>query len=362
MPRKNNPNIKSPKRQVPKCILTSSKECQMAFLESLFNCESNLNSTKRGGHLEITMASKNIIDTMHLMLLNLGIIARKAKKKVKAYPNNLYWRLTINEAMTYKFFKILNPVKYDKENINGFYQNNTKIRWIGNNQSKKHTQFSDKIISIEHDYTEKYVYDFNMDSNKYKIKNQFWSNGFISHNTTISCNFVKEFVNQGIRPNLICTEAGSKFGITLASLGVKVGDIKFKIVSDPTSIELEDNAITILDWLSAGNDSDYSKMDSIYSRLNSQLVKHGGFLIVFAQLKQEDGNFYAESMTRFYASLVAKYNWSPIKNEKGVVVDWDARHTYFHTEKIRDSKTGKQYLDIPMEFNPQTKLLSLRGK
>ena len=137
--------------------------------------------------------------------------------------------------------------------------------------------------------------------------------------------------------------------------------MKFKIISNPTSVELEDNAVTILDWLNCP-DGDYSQMEVIYSRLNSQLVKHGGFLIVFAQLKQEDGNFYAENMTRFYASLVAKYNWSPIKNEKGAIVDWDARHTYFHTEKIRDSKTGKQYLDIPMEFNPQTKILSLRGK
>lgn len=176
----------------------------------------------------------------------------------------------------------------------------------------------------------------------------------------LACNFVKQFVEQGIKPNLICTEAGSKFGIILASLGIKVGDVKFKIVSDPSSVELEDDAVTILDWISA--QGDYSQMEQIYARLNDQLVKHGGFLIVFAQLKQEDGSLYADSMSRFYASLVAKYNWSPIKNEKGVIVDWDARHTYFHTEKIRDSKTGKQYLDIPMEFNPQTKLLSLRGK
>ena len=177
----------------------------------------------------------------------------------------------------------------------------------------------------------------------------------------VACNFIKRFVDNGVNPYLVCTESDSKFGLISASLGLKVGDYKFKVVSNPTTIELEDNAVTILDWLKAP-DSDYSQMDSIYERLSDQLVKHKGLLIVFAQLKKENNGFYAESMSSFYASLMAKYCWTPIKNEKGEVYDYDMNNTFFKTEKIRDSKTGKQYLTIPMYFDSKTKELNLRGK
>ncbi|MHA1789183.1 MAG: bifunctional DNA primase/polymerase [Candidatus Helarchaeota archaeon] len=179
--------------------------------------------------------------------------------------------------------------------------------------------------------------------------------------THCACNFLKHFVDQGIKPYYVCTETGSKFGTISASLGLKVGDYYFKTVSDASLIELPDNGITILDWIKA-SDSDYSKMDSIYQRLNDQLIKHKGFLIVMAQLKNENNSFYAESMTHFYASFVAKYNWTPIKNTNGEIYDWDSENTFFSTEKIRDSKDGKQYIKIPTHFNRKTKELKLRNK
>lgn len=177
--------------------------------------------------------------------------------------------------------------------------------------------------------------------------------------THFSCNIIKKFVEQGIQPYLLCTEAESKFGIISATLGLKVGDYKYKLVRDPSNIELEDNSVTIIDWLKAP-ESDYAKMESIYERLNEQLAKHKGLLIILAQLKTESGQFYAEDMTRHYASFLAKYFWSPIKDAKGNVYDWDSNNTYFKTEKIRDSKNGKQYINIPTYFNPDTKTLELR--
>lgn len=357
-------NLKSPERFIPTCILQSTKEEQIAFIEALFNCESSLTRTKRGGILQITMASKLLIDTLQMMLLNFGIISRKTLKKVKRYPNNNYWTLSLCEKSTFDFFNILNPIKYLKHNIKGYYQNNLKIKWIGNNQHIKNKQFRDKIIKIEHKHLEQYVYDFNIESKHYKTNNQFWSNGFVSHNTHVGCNFIKRFVDQGICPYLICTEADSKFGLISASLGLKVGDFKFKLVPDPSTIELEDNSVTIIDWLSAGSvdGGDYAKTEQMYKRFEEQLVKHKGLLIIFAQLKKETNSFYAETMSSFYASLMAKYCWSPIKNAKGEIYDYDSNNTYFKTEKIRDSKLNKQFITIPTYFDSDKKTIELRKK
>jgi hypothetical protein len=178
----------------------------------------------------------------------------------------------------------------------------------------------------------------------------------------LSCNFIKRFVDQGICPYLICTEADSKFGLISASLGLKVGDFKFKLVPDPSTVELEDNSVTIVDWLSAGSvdGGDYAKTEQMYRRFEEQLVKHKGLLIIFAQLKKENNSFYAETMSSFYASLMAKYCWSPIKNANGEIYDYDSNNTYFKTEKIRDSKLNKQFITIPTYFDSDKKTIELR--
>lgn len=351
--RKKYNNVLSPNRKIPKAILRANKECQLAFIEALLNCESSIKKTNNGCSLEITMASKQIIDTLHLMLLNLGIVARKTEKKVKQYPDNTYWRLYLNEYMTYNLFNINKPCKYKDIDMNGYYQNNTKIKWLGNNQYSKDTQFCDKIVSIEHDYTKKFVYDFNMDSDYYKKKNQFWSNGFISHNTHIVGNMIEHFVKQGICPKLITTEADSGVGEIALARGMKEGDFKFFPTSDPLTVPFNDGEVRIIDWLKAPN-SEFFKLDTIYESLNNKLVDHGGLLIVFAQLKSADNKFYSEDMVMQYASLVAKFFYPTIN---GIV---DNLNPYFDTCKIRRSKSNHQYKQIPLKYIPETKELRMK--
>ena len=181
--------------------------------------------------------------------------------------------------------------------------------------------------------------------------------------THLSCNFMKHFVDQGITPNLFCTEAGSKFRIVAPALGMSVGDFKFKMVLDASNVELDDNAVTIIDWLKAPG-SDYAKTDTLYEKLNEQLVKHGGLLIVFVQLKKTENNnfrFYAEEMTEFYASLVAQYLQTLIKLADGTY-GYDNLNTMFKTQKVRDSKIGKQHITIPTKYNVDTREVTLRGE
>lgn len=174
----------------------------------------------------------------------------------------------------------------------------------------------------------------------------------------VACNLIKEFVNNEINPYYVCTEAGSRFRLISAQLGIKEGDYQFKVVADASTIELEDNAVTIIDWLRP-KESNYAQMDTIMEKLNEQLVKHGGLLIIFVQIRK-DGSFFASDLIDFYASVVAKYCHSTIKDSFGNT-KIDNENTYFKTEKIRDSKTGCQYITIPTHFNKDTKKLTLRG-
>lgn len=171
--------------------------------------------------------------------------------------------------------------------------------------------------------------------------------------TTLSVNFIKDFVEQGITPYLISTEAGSKFHKIAQTVGLKEGDFKYFVTTDPTSVKLEKNAVTILDWLKAP-DSDYAKFDSIYEKLNNHLVENGGLLIVLAQLKRENKNFYSEDMTLFFGALVAKLLY---EQNNGII---DNSRPYLETIKIRDSKVNKQYITIPLKYDYETKRLNLR--
>jgi hypothetical protein len=176
--------------------------------------------------------------------------------------------------------------------------------------------------------------------------------------TSLSMNLIKDLVEKGVQPYYLCTEAGSKFSLVGASLGLKEGDYKFKVISDATTIELEDNAITIVDWIKPPN-SDYSKMDSIMESFNNQLIKHGGLLIAMVQIRK-DGTFFAPDLIDFYSALVAKYEWSIRRNDKSGETVYDSENTYLQTSKIRDSKVGLQYLKIPTHFNKETKRITLR--
>jgi hypothetical protein len=96
----------------------------------------------------------------------------------------------------------------------------------------------------------------------------------------------------------------------------------------------------------------------MYEQLNNKLVQQGGLLLVLAQLKKTEdgriGNFYAESMTEFFGSVVAKLVY-PYKDG-----NYDNLNPYLTTIKIRDSKVGKTYLDIPLVYDTESKTLELK--
>jgi len=171
--------------------------------------------------------------------------------------------------------------------------------------------------------------------------------------THITGNIIKQLVDQGKKPYLINTEAGSKIAKITHKLGIPDDSYLMpkKPVSHAMDVEFADNAITIVDWLQP-KDGDFSAMETTYKHFHEQLKMHGGFLVVLTQLRKSNNKFFAEDLVQSFGALVAKY----LFGNNGQ----DAENTYFLTEKIRDSKTGQQFITIPTYFDRDTKILEVR--
>ena len=80
-------------KRVPKCILKSPKNIQVAFLSGYLECESSI--AKDGRDMEVISASKELLEQIQLMLFNLGVDNYLNTKVVKGYEQNYYGRLRV---------------------------------------------------------------------------------------------------------------------------------------------------------------------------------------------------------------------------------------------------------------------------
>jgi len=163
----------------------------------------------------------------------------------------------------------------------------------------------------------------------------------------LAMNIIKKFSENRIQPEggirYLSSEPGNRFATIAMKLGLKEGDFYFCNHYAPEKIELEDNAVTIIDWLLP---NDFSQTANLYKIFAQQLDKHGGLCFIFSQLK-DDGKFYAEEMVKFFASVACKYLHT-VKDKQV-----DNKNTYIQTEKIREAKCGKQFLTIPTRFTDE---------
>lgn len=162
--------------------------------------------------------------------------------------------------------------------------------------------------------------------------------------THISMNIVKRLVEQGKVPYYISLETGSRFKKIALQLGLKEGDFKHSFQVDPTRIELEPNAITIIDWLLV---IDKSKTDLVFRHLVEQLYKTNGIIICFQQLKEDDG-YFAPNMAKQFPALSARYLYD---NEDS------GEYGYFKVDVVREPKMNIKTYDIPCRYDWETKEL-----
>lgn len=336
--------VYSPDRKIPSRILNSNRKCQIAFISALFDCKSSIGNNKKY-NLSITMINQDIIKTLHYMLLNFGIVTRLTTK-------NVYWNLNFSQEMTKKFLKIFKCEKYKHLLDFKVYRSTPNLKKCGKNQFSDSYYFIDKIVDIKNLNEEKFVYDFNMDNKFTKIRknfkhsNQFWSNGFISHNSHVALNMIKQVIDQGISPYYVSLESGNRFISIGKTLGIQD---KFKWCThySPEKIELEKESITFIDWILP---KDYAMTDKIFEHFSQQLNKNGGIVVAFVQLRNND-TFFAQDMTMFFPALVAKFLYEEENNRE---------YSYFETVKIREPKHGNyQHVKIPCRYDWQTKELKM---
>jgi hypothetical protein len=164
--------------------------------------------------------------------------------------------------------------------------------------------------------------------------------------THISINIIKRLVEQGVTPHLINLEKGGRFGKVAIRLGLKEGDFKYAFCADPSQIEIEKNAVTVIDWLLIENKAE---TDIVMRHFVEQLDKQGGLLIIFQQLK-EDNTWFAPNMAKQFPALALRYLYDD---------ENDGRYGHFHIDAIREPsgqlRNFKNW-DIPCSYDPETKL------
>lgn len=84
---------KSKDKRVPERILGATREAQLAFLSGYLECEMSIETPKCA--IEVTSASRELLEEIQFMLLNMGYVSNLSEKKVKGYEDNWYGRLTL---------------------------------------------------------------------------------------------------------------------------------------------------------------------------------------------------------------------------------------------------------------------------
>ena len=209
------------------------------------------------------------------------------------------------------------------------------------NSFKKERLYSFKIEPIGiGDY-----YGFELDGNHRFLTADF----IVHHNSHIALNIVKQLVEQGIKPYYINLESGNRFASIARALGLKEGDFWHATHFAPEQVELEKDAVTILDWLLP---KDYADTDKLFQYFAHQLVKNGGLLYVFAQLK-ENKDFFAKNMVSMFPALVSRYFYNI--NGEGEDVPTEG---YFQVDYIREPKMRGKHATVPCRYDWDTKRLN----
>jgi len=145
----------------------------------------------------------------------------------------------------------------------------------------------------------------------------------------IAVNIMKRLIDQGVKPKYVNLESANRFLSIAKSLQLKEGDFDWVVNFSPETMELDDDAFTIIDWLLP---DDYAETDKIYKYFAEQLGRHRGILVVFVQLKAT-GEFFAPNQIEMFPSLAAKFLYDDDSGETGC----------FQITKVREGKGKSRF-------------------
>uniref|UniRef100_A0A6M3KVM6 Putative bifunctional DNA primase/polymerase n=1 Tax=viral metagenome TaxID=1070528 RepID=A0A6M3KVM6_9ZZZZ len=165
----------------------------------------------------------------------------------------------------------------------------------------------------------------------------------------VALNIIKQLVEQKKKPYYLNLEAGNRFAKIAKQLGLKDTDFFNATHFSPESIELEDKAITIIDWLLP---KDYAETDKLFQHFAEQLFRHGGLLFVFVQLRNS-GDFFAKDMVAMFPAFVCRYLYD--KNAQG---EETPETGAFHVDYVREPKQNRKRFIIPCKYGFETRRLT----
>ena len=305
-------------KHIPDIYKYNSEEVRLQILAGLLDSDGYLCNNA----FTITTKFFQLAEDIKFLAQSLGFYVSIKDKKVRKYPNNKYYNLYISSNHNKIPCKILrkqisNRLKRTNPLLTGF-----KIKEL--NKGK--------------------YYGFELDGNHLHFIQDF----FVQHNSHVAMNIIKQLVAQGKKPNYLSLEAGNRFTTIALQLGLSEGSFNWANCYRPETIELEDNAISIIDWLLPDV---YADSDKLFKRFSEQLDKHGGIAIIFVQLRT-DGEFFAKNLIDFFPAAVFKFR-HPNPNDRESAI--------FESQKLRESKSKLQYVTIPLKYNFETKLLELKN-
>ncbi len=164
--------------------------------------------------------------------------------------------------------------------------------------------------------------------------------------THIAMNIIKQLVEQKITPYYLSLEGGSRWAKIALQLGLKEGDFKWEETSNPNNVTLEQNAVTIIDWLCPRN---YAETDKILQDLNDKVRETKGVLIVFVQLR-DNNEWLAKDLIKQFPAFACRYIYDN---------DDSGEYGKFTIDKIRDATIKIKRYELPARYNWETKELSL---
>lgn len=313
-------------KHIPIEYLLNSKQIRLELLAGLLDSDGYLIRTKTS--FELISKNELLMQNIVKLARSLGFIIQVSEKWAKASKMNIN---------LFKYFRI--SIKGNCSIIP------TKIKRKKAIKPKKFKFFSLLSFKIKKQNKQKY-YGFQVDKDQLYLL----SNYIINHNTHIAMNIIQQLVQQKIVPYYISLETGSRFTDIALQLGLKEGDVKHAFCSDPTTIDLEPNAVTIIDWLLI---KDKAKTDLAFQHFAEQLDKTNGFLIIFMQLKEKEDEWFAPNMVKQFPALATRYLYTGTEEDEdyGTYGEWKI-------DVVREPKKNRKSFAIPCVYNWDTKILS----
>jgi RecA/RadA recombinase/intein/homing endonuclease len=425
---------------VPKQILESPKHIQICFLRGLIDCDSSYD--KKKSCLEYSTASEVLSKQIHLMLLNLGVLSNRSYDDGayigSKFYDHKYWTIYFGGKYLNKYAEIVGSDKYSfvlstEKNVSEFdnipylhsrmVEDREKLKkvlgWSKNGKLKDGTRFSrlklfswnnasynllDRFINLHEKYSEHFDISFYKDIAKKNYHydpivsieeiyypegeyvfdvhvpeaHRFWCNGFISHNTLIAIQAIKNFYLDYPDGNAYYLEAEAAFDYDYAKkIGLPLEKVTF-VDEEIETVEgmyenilkvIKDNKenkpiIYIVDSLDSLSDEveikeeDITKgtynlgkakqLSKIFRLMTRKVERSNLHLMIISQVRANIGVMFGKKYTRaagkaldFYSSQII---WLAIKDKINKTIKGQKRDYGVWTKaKCEKNKVGMSF-------------------